>query len=239
MSAKTRVWLQGADGRMGTEIQKAIASGTQGFALADDLNRADVVIDFSTPDGNAALLKDMTKAKLSGKAVLIGTTGLKPAQISAWEKAAKSHKHRLLVAPNTSLGVLVGLRAALTAALPLAGLGFDVEIVETHHRMKQDAPSGTARFFADNIHKALKGSKVVTDRKGARKAGEIGVHAVRGGGVFGEHEIRIIGDGEELKISHRAFSRQLFATGALVLARWLQKQKPGVHRLTDVSPADL
>ncbi len=239
---------------MGQEIQKIVRTGEHGFALvggsaedhsatalAKELSRrdVDVIVDFSAPEGNALLLKAVAASGIKDKKVLIGTTGLSTAALEAWEKAAKAQKLTLLIAPNTSIGVLVGLKAALLAALPLAGLGFDVEIVETHHRAKKDAPSGTAKFFADNIQKTLKGSKVVTDRSGARKAGEIGVHSIRGGGVFGEHEIRLIGDGEELTISHRAFSRQLFATGALVLARWLTKQQPGRHVLAEIDPADL
>lgn len=248
------LWLHGSSGRMGQEIQKAVSTGEHGFAfvggsaeghsaaaLAKELSRSDVdvIVDFSAPEGNALLLKAVTSSGVKDKKILIGTTGLSAAALQAWEKTVKAQKLTLLIAPNTSIGVLVGLKVALLAALPLTGLGFDVEIVETHHRAKKDAPSGTARFFADNIQKAVKGSKIVEDRSGARKAGEIGVHAVRGGGVFGEHEIRLIGDGEELKISHRAFSRQLFATGALVLARWLTKQKPGRHVLADIDPADL
>lgn len=238
---------------MGQAIQTALTINSHGFRLiggsdampARELAQAlaqsavEAIVDFSTPDGNALLLKAVTIGKIKNRRVLIGTTGLSPKALDAWGKAAKAQSLTLLVAPNTSIGVLVGLKAALVAVAPLFGLGFDVEIVETHHRAKKDAPSGTARFFADNLAHQLKGATVTTQRKAARQPQEIGVHAVRGGGVFGEHEIRILGDHEELKISHRAFSRQLFATGALVLAGWLMQQKPGRHILADIDVKDL
>lgn len=250
----TKLWLHGLTGRMGQEIERLARTGENGLkvvggsaeglsstALAKELaaKRIDVIVDFSTPEGNALLLKAVTAGKIRGQAVLIGTTGLTTAAIRGWESAAKRQSLKLLVAPNTSIGILIGLKAALLAAPPLAALGFDVEIVETHHRMKKDAPSGTAKFFAENLRGALKGSQVVTGRKGARKTKEIGLHSVRGGGVFGEHEIRIIGIDEELRISHRAFSRKLFASGALVLCRWLAGQKPGRHRLEAIDPKSL
>lgn len=239
---------------MGQEIERLARSGEHGVTLvggsAEELSapelarelarkRVDLIVDFSTPEGNAVLMKAVTGSKVQGAAILVGTTGLSSAAISAWARATKAQKLRLLVAPNTSVGVLIGLKAALLAAVPLAGLGFDVEVVETHHRMKKDAPSGTAKFFAENLHAGIKGSKVVTNRRGARKTGEIGVHSVRGGGVFGEHEIRIVGMDEELTISHRAFSRKLFASGALVLGRWLVRQKAGRHHLEAVDPKAL
>jgi 4-hydroxy-tetrahydrodipicolinate reductase len=108
----------------------------------------------------------------------------------------------------------------------LAPLGFDIEITETHHRMKADAPSGTALLLADVIHSALPGSTIDFNRTGARKKNSIGVHSVRGGGIFGEHDIRLISDDEELSISHRAFSRALFAKGALSLTLEIEAKVP-------------
>jgi 4-hydroxy-tetrahydrodipicolinate reductase len=173
------------------------------------------------------------------KSVVIGTTGLPAAQLAAWRDTAAAQELRLLIAPNTSVGILVALKAAILAATPLVGIGFDVEITETHHRAKVDAPSGTARFLADSLAQAIPELNVVTDRRGARQRGELGVHSVRGGGVFGEHEIRLLGDAEEIRISHRAFSRSLFASGALVLAGWILKQEPGVYGLLDVKAEEL
>ncbi len=199
----------------------------------------DLVLDFSSPDGNALLLKALTLGKVKNLHVLVGTTGLDAKAQKQWAALAKSLSLAVLMAPNTSIGVLVATKAALFAAAPLAKLGFDVEIVETHHRAKKDAPSGTAKFMAEVLQEGLTGTKIQTARSGARQAGEIGVHSVRGGGVFGEHEIRLLGDNEEITLKHRAFSRTLFASGALVLGRWLLQQKPGFFLLRDIQPEDL
>jgi 4-hydroxy-tetrahydrodipicolinate reductase len=208
-----------------------------GKALSHD--HVDVVFDFSTPEANQLLLAALQQAGVHGARVLIGTTGLAPQLLVEWRKVARDLDLTVLVAPNTSVGVLLTLKAALVAALPLSRMGFDIEITETHHRAKKDAPSGTARFLADALAREVHGSRVVAHRSGARQAGEIGVHAVRGGGVVGEHEIRLIGDNEEVAIRHRAFSRALFATGAVVLARWVLRQDPGVYELIDVEPEAL
>ena len=253
------VWIHGSSGRMGHELKSALkdfpkfhlagasakefelpsplAGRTASSAeLAKQLRDVDLIIDFSTPDGNAQLLA-ATK-KLLGKSIVIGTTGLPNRQIQAWLQQAKNH--RILLAPNTSLGVLMALQAAKQVAVALHPAGFDIEITETHHRMKKDAPSGTALFLANEIRESLGGNvKIVTSRSAARKTGEIGVHAVRGGGIFGEHEIRFLGDHEELRISHRAWSRTLFARGAWTLAGWLMNQPKGLWGLTDVSPEKL
>lgn len=260
------LWLHGSSGRMGREIQKALldqkasplrllGGSAETFegelflqgkpvdsdTLATMLARpeTDLILDFTTEAGNALLLEAFEAADLERKAVLIGTTGLPESQLARWKKVAAAKKLALLIAPNTSVGVLMTVKAALTAAGVLSGLGFDIEIVETHHRHKRDAPSGTARFMASTLCDAIKGLETVTDRVGARKPGEIGIHAVRGGAVFGEHEIRIIGESEEVTISHRAFSRALFASGALVLGAWIVRQKPGIYGLMDVSVDDL
>lgn len=243
----TGLWLHGSSGRMGQEIQKALLEKADGLRLVGGSaltfeggslhqgqkvtakllaqalahKEVEVIVDFSVAEANRLLLDAVTQSGIKGKKVLVGTTGLPPKQIAAWEKAAKAQKLALLIAPNTSVGVLTAVRAAVLAATPLAAMGFDVAIVETHHNKKVDAPSGTAKFFASAI----------TD---ARKQTKIEMHSVRGGGVFGEHEVRLIGPNEEVTISHRAFSRQLFATGALTLASWLAEQGPGVYALTDV-----
>ena len=259
------LWLHGSSGRMGKEIQKALVEGTapglrlvggsdrtfegehfhQGRPVTAELlahalekDGVDVVIDFSTEDGNGLLLQAVQKSGVRDLAVLIGTTGLPKSRLDAWKETAKEHGLKLMIAPNTSVGVLMTLMAALRVAAPLVKIGYDVEITETHHRMKKDAPSGTAMFLANGVADSAE-LKVKTDRSGAREKGELGVHAVRGGGVFGEHEIRFLGDNDEVRISHRAFSRALFATGALVLAQWVLKRPAGVYGLLDVSADEL
>jgi len=200
----------------------------------------DLLLDFSTLAGNHLLLEALAQAApLKGQAIVIGTTGLSRADLSQWRTVAADHHLRLLFAPNTSVGILLSVKAALLAAGPLSRLGFDIEIVETHHRLKKDAPSGTAKFLADTIAEGVGGLEVITNRSDARKTGELGVHAIRGGGVFGEHTIRMIGDSEEIAITHRAFSRGLFAQGALVLGRWLLRQPPGAYGILDVNLKDL
>lgn len=264
----TRVWLHGESGRMGHEIREAIAARSREFVLvggsgrkiadspriedsgaparADVLARnladVDLVLDFSMPEANSVLLEALGQRRKSRGpfAVVVGTTGLTPAQIAPWRKVAERGEFPVLIAPNTSIGVLVALKTAILASGILLRAGFDVEIVETHHRAKKDAPSGTARFLAKGVASEFPDDLRVTEaRTGARKSGELGVHAVRGGGVFGEHEIRFLGDAEELKISHRAFSRALFASGALVLGNWVLAQGPGLFHLQDVQSEDL
>jgi 4-hydroxy-tetrahydrodipicolinate reductase len=256
---KRTVWIHGSSGRMGLELKAALkdfpefqlaggsalefdsSSELAGRAvtrseLSQQLEGVDVIVDFSTPKANE-LLHEALKP-LEGKSVVIGTTGLTDRQITAWKKVSKNH--RILIAPNTSLGVLMTLLAATQVAAVLHPAGFDVEITETHHRMKKDAPSGTALFLANGIRDSLGGRvKVVTSRSSSRKHDELGVHSVRGGGVFGEHEVRFLGDYEELEISHRAWSRALFARGAWTLAGWILNQPKGLWGLTDVTPQKL
>ena len=113
-------------------------------------------------------------------------------------------------------------------------LGFDIEICEAHHRGKRDAPSGTAKHLADAIAETLTRARPIFHRDGGRLPGEIGIHSVRGGGVFGEHEVRLLGDNEELAVTHRALNRAIFARGALTLSRWLLAQRAGFYTLDDV-----
>jgi 4-hydroxy-tetrahydrodipicolinate reductase len=254
--------LHGSSGKMGVEIQKALAAAPTAagaFRLAGGSDRTftgeqlyqgrpvtkellahaltkdgvAAVADFSTEEGNQLLLEAFRAGPVKGKAVLIGTTGLAAARLDAWRQLARDNDLRLLIAPNTSVGVLVAVKAALLAAAPLTRLGFDIEITETHHREKRDAPSGTARFIAETLA-AGTGTRVAADRCGKREQGELGVHAVRGGGVCGEHEVRFLGDAEEIRITHRAFTRALFAGGALTLVRWLLEQPVGAYGLLDV-----
>jgi 4-hydroxy-tetrahydrodipicolinate reductase len=263
--SKPAIWIHGASGRMGQEIQKALAErgrpfrliGGSGYkfegadfqpdedvtasALAEALDKyaVELIVDFSAPEANVLLLDAMRTSHRRGMAVLLGTTGLTPEQLTRWRDVASAGAHRILVAPNTSIGILLLAKAALLAAGVAAGLAFDVEIVETHHRAKKDAPSGTAKFLAETIAGGVDDLAPQYDRRGARRAGEIGVHAVRGGGVYGEHEVRIIGDSEEICLSHRAFSRSLFAAGALTLGTWLLTRNPGYYNLLDIDVKDL
>ena len=198
------------------------------------MTNADVLIDFSSVSGNRELQKIILTDDHYSTAVLIGSTGLEAEQIEGWRKIAKDKKIAILIAPNTSLGILLLHQISKLLGGVLSPLGFDIEILESHHRGKVDAPSGTAKFLADGIAESL-GKTIIINREGKRVPEEIGVTALRGGSIFGEHEIQYLGDEEEVKISHRALSRVLFAKGALLLAEWVAVQKPGFYRLEDVT----
>lgn len=195
-------------------------------ALAAVLQGVDIVIDFSSPKGTSSLTKALEYA--TGKVVLVGTTGLDNKQRSALFKAAHNGRHKLLLAGNTSLGVATMAKLAKVAVSTLSPAGFDIEIVETHHARKADAPSGTAIFLAKVVEQTNPKLKVIFERKGKREKNTVCIHAIRGGGVVGEHSIRFISDLEEVSISHRAFDRTLFAEGALHLVAEIAKNmKPG------------
>lgn len=198
---------------------------------------ADAVIDFSAPEQLSALLAAAVD-DLAGRALLVGTTGLTEELEAALDALADTAA--VLVASNFSVGVNLMLELVEAAARALSAEGYDIEIVEAHHRGKEDAPSGTALALGTAAARGRDRSldDVRTDgrsgRVGARPAGEIGIHAVRGGGVTGEHAVRFLGAGEELTLGHRAHSRELFADGALVAARWLAGKAPGRYTMKQV-----
>ncbi len=253
-----RIWLHGSTGRMGQALKSAIANSpdldlvgasagkfdapsklagtpTTSKLLADALNeaQAEIVIDFSGIEGNRTLLEAAKSLEVTTLNVgfVIGTTGLSPSTLDSWNSVT----HKVLIAPNTSLGILKLAKAAQGAAPALYQAGFDIEITETHHNRKKDAPSGTALLLAKAIQTVLPELQIVTNRTGLRSRNELGIHAVRGGGVVGEHEIRFISDTDEVKLSHRAFSRSLFADGALHLGRWLHSKPSGKYELLQVN----
>jgi len=201
--------------------------------LAAALVQADVVIDFSNPRATEANLAACRKAR---KPLLLGTTGHGPALSHLLERAAR--EIALLVSPNTSLGatVLVEIARAAAAALPAS---FDAEIIESHHRTKKDAPSGTALALGAAVAQG-RGAQLtdmaVWDRRGGatRRTGEIGFAVVRGGDLVGEHTVLFAGDGEELTLTHRATDRTIFARGALRAAAWLTVQPPGRYAMGDI-----
>lgn len=261
MSRTKNLWINGISGRVGQELQELCRARSEfrciggmsheGLvdkdgkvspyskkALSSLVAEAEVILDFSAPEANKLLLEGLAaRPKTTALSIVIGTTGLSDAQKKAWQALTSTHKKiKLLIAPNTSLGVLVCSQVAKVLTRLLVPRGFDAEIVETHHRHKKDAPSGTALLLAESVVSANKklGLKITTDREGQRQQQEVGVSAVRGGGVFGEHDIRFLGDHEEVTLSHRAFSRTLFAQGALVLATWLDSKAAGTYQFDDV-----
>ena len=235
-----RIAVVGARGRMGrtilalaqdqgVEVVAAIDTGDRLAGLA--ASGAEVAIDFSSPGATTELAHAAGEA---GIAIVSGTTGLGDEAQAALDRAAL----RVPVAwePNMSVGVHV-LGALVARAIAMLGPEFDIEIVEAHHRLKVDAPSGTAIRIADIAREARGGARFVHGREGkpgARAPTEIGVHAVRGGDVVGDHSVFLLGPGERIELVHRASSRELFASGALRVARWIVGRSPGRYRMDDV-----
>lgn len=194
---------------------------------------ADVLIDFSAPGATAELVARAAEARV---AAVIGTTGLGEAERAAIERA--SEEIPIVFAANMSLGVNV-MFGLLRQAARILGDDYDVEIVEAHHRRKKDAPSGTALAMAGVLMDALERhpQDLVYGRKGdvgARTPREIGIHAVRGGDIVGDHTVSFNGMGERLELVHRASSRETFARGALRAAEWLRDRDPGLYDMQDV-----
>lgn len=196
------------------------------------LGGASALIDFSTPTGAVGYAHECANA---GVAFVSGTTGLSEADLDELRIVARQVP--VFYARNMSLGI-----AALLAALPAIATaldGFDVEIVETHHRHKVDAPSGTALALAEAVVGGPPGpanGHLNFGRHGIvpRRPGEIGIHAVRAGGNPGEHQIVFASDGEEVGLSHRAFSRRAYALGALSAARFVTSRPPGLYGMVDL-----
>jgi 4-hydroxy-tetrahydrodipicolinate reductase len=197
--------------------------------------KPDVLIDFSAPEGATARARDCAER---GVAVVIGTTGLSAEQLTEIRERVAT-KVPVLVAPNMSIGVNLLFRLAEDVARAL-GEGYDVEIVEAHHRRKKDAPSGTAMELARRVCRALgkdPQASLCYGRQGLvgpRKAGEVGVHAVRVGDIVGEHTVTFAGDGECVELVHKAGSRDVFARGAIRAAMFLVGKAPGVYSMQDV-----
>ena len=224
----------GGSGRMGRLVREELAArgfdvlGSYDVVNIDELDgdapAADVAVDFSAP---ASLSHTLAYARRTGAAVVSGTTGLSEGQLA--ELRALGEKNRVIWASNYSLGVAVLRRVTAMAAEALAD--WDVEIVETHHNQKVDAPSGTAKALLAAVDPAGE-RPVVGGREGvvgARVPGEIGVHAVRGGTVAGTHEVHFFGTDEEVCLTHRAASRQIFVAGAVRAAERLLRRDPGFY----------
>jgi 4-hydroxy-tetrahydrodipicolinate reductase len=203
-------------------------------SLAEVLPRGDVLIEFTHPEPTLAHLKEVAAA---GKAMVIGTTGLTPEQVEELKDLAG--KTRVVFAPNMSVGVNLMFKVVENIAKVLQE-GYDVEIVEAHHRLKKDAPSGTALKLAQIIAQtlgrdlekvAVYGRKGIT---GERPHDEIGIMTVRAGDIVGEHTVTFCGIGERLEIIHRAHNRDNFARGAVRAAQWIVAQPPGLYDMQDV-----
>jgi 4-hydroxy-tetrahydrodipicolinate reductase len=192
--------------------------------------RNDVVIDVTRP---AAVARNLTWAAKAKVPYVLGVTGLDPRTQKLVQKVSKQIP--IVAASNFSLGIAVLDEIAWIAAALLPGV--DVEITETHHRYKKDAPSGTALSLARSIMAGSDRKKEVIfgrPRSGPRSAGTISIHSVRGGDTIGEHKIHLLMDGERLELTHTATSRAIFARGALRAARYLVAKRPGLYTMHDV-----
>lgn len=242
-----RLGIIGADGRMGQAVQACATAKTANRAAngADwhihariteagsdylALSDCDVVIDFSAPE---ALIKALPHFR-DGAALISGTTGLSDADEREVALAAK--RLAILRSGNFSLGIAVLSKLAEQAAAAL-GEGWDIEITEMHHRHKVDAPSGTALMLGEA---AARGRTVALDdvaahdRAGLRREGDIGFSVLRGGGVYGNHDVRLVSESEMITLGHQALNRDVFAHGALHAAEWLCGKPAGAYALTDL-----
>jgi 4-hydroxy-tetrahydrodipicolinate reductase len=261
-----RLVVVGAAGRMGRMLIKAVAE-TEGCRLVGAIERpgsavlghdagtlagtgllevdvtddplpvfaqADGVLDFTAPGATVAFAALAAQARIVH---VVGTTGLQDADFTKLEAAARHA--RIVQSGNMSMGVNL-LAALVRKAASILGEDFDIEILEMHHRMKVDAPSGTALLLgeaaAEGRHIALKDRSVrVRDgHTGARNSGDIGFASLRGGTVVGDHTVILAGSGERVELSHRAEDRSLFAKGAVKAALWAFDKKPGYYTMADV-----
>jgi len=240
--AKFRLLVHGSTGRLGKAIVEvaqsqpdlAIKGATRQDPVDKLIGSADVVIDVTTPAGTMAVAGLCSE---NPAPLVVGTTGHNQEQIEALHLV--SQRCPVLLAPNFSLGVNLLFWMAETVAAKL-GKDFDVEIVELHHRLKKDAPSGTAKRLAELVAAARRLTYEKNARHGReglvgeRPVDEIGVHAVRGGDIIGEHTVLFAGLGERIELTHKASSRETFARGAIQAARWIVGRSPGLYEMRDV-----
>ncbi len=239
----TCIIIAGSRGRMGQALLacaaripdvKVVGAVDQGDDLGAIIDKADVVIDFSFHNATLGIAELCAK---HGKAVVIGTTGH-----SAEEKAkiiALQAQIPMVMATNFSTGVNTLFWLTRKAA-GILGPAFDLEVVEMHHRLKKDAPSGTATTLLEilaDVRKLQLAEALRHGREGIvgeRTQNEIGIHAIRGGDVVGDHTVIFANNGERVELTHKASSRDTFANGALRAAQWIVQQKPGLYDMQDV-----
>jgi 4-hydroxy-tetrahydrodipicolinate reductase len=239
----TRIIITGSKGRMGrilvacaphhTDLQ-VVAQIDQGDDLRAVIGQADVVIDFSSHGATAGIAGICAE---HGKAMVIGTTGHSNEDRS--QITGYSSRVPMVMSSNFSTGVNTLFWLTRKAA-EILGPAFDLEVVEMHHRMKRDAPSGTAKSLAE-ILAAVRSQQLEKTARygrsgivGERTATEIGIHSVRGGDVVGDHTVIFAGLGERVELTHKASSRETFANGALRAACWVVGKKPALYDMQDV-----
>lgn len=208
------------------------AFGVPVYENFDDVKESvDVIIDFSSP---AVLKAELQWATINGVAVVVGATGYTDEQSEWISRCAK--KIAVFRTANFSLGINLLVKLVKEAAQTL-GDKFDIEIIEKHHNLKADAPSGTALMLAESANRAFGGNKdYVYGREGAvgKRGKEIGLHAVRGGTIVGEHEVMFAGEDEIITLSHSARSKSVFAVGAITAAKWISGRAAGLYNMSDL-----
>ena len=247
-----KILMHGCNGKMGriitelvkndenAEIVAGVDTYTQvpnDYPVFDSLDKcnveADVVVDFSTAAAMDALLDYCAAKKVP---VVLCSTGLSQEQLEKVKET--SEKTAVLKSANMSLGINLLLKLLQNAAKVLAPAGYDIELVEKHHNQKLDAPSGTALALADSINEALGGEyRYVYDRSQVRQKRdkkEIGISALRGGTIVGEHEVLFAGTDEVIEFKHTAYSRSVFGKGAIEAAKFLAGKEPGMYDMSDV-----
>jgi len=223
---------------LGDDAGEVAGSGRAGVVITDDLStlmeRGEVVIDFSAPDATMDHLRMVAQHR---RGMVIGTTGFSPSQLDELRLLARQVP--CVVSPNMSVGINLLYKVIAEMAKTL-GDDYDIEVIEAHHRLKKDAPSGTALKIAEVLARATNrdlNHVGVYARKGLigeRTKGEIGIQTVRAGDIVGDHTILFGGMGERIELTHRASSRDTFARGALRAARWVVRQHPGLYDMMDV-----
>ncbi len=263
--SRVRLAIAGASGRMGHALLEAgsadagtvvaaaldmagspavgrdagdFAGGARGITVGSDAAAAvascDVLVDFTRPAGTLAHL---AACHAAGKAMVIGTTGFEEPQLERIREAARAIP--VVLAPNFAIGVLVMLKLVDLASRAL-GPAYDVEVFELHHKLKVDAPSGTALKLGE-VAAAARGTTLGKDGvfarhgvTGERRAGTLGFSVARGGDVIGDHTVYFLGTGERVEITHRSASRATYAQGAIRAAKWLSGRAPGLYDMDDV-----
>jgi len=250
----TRVILCGACGKMGANVLSLLSVDENAVAVcgvdlfpkeigipvytsfADVKEDADVIIDFSSAQNVAERLEF---AKQRNIGIVLASTGFSKEDLEVIERYADSVA--IFKTANLSLGVNL-MQALCKAAAEVLGEAYDVEIIERHHNLKKDAPSGTALMLAQTVNDAFDGKKEnVVGRNGmvgAREKSEIGIHAVRGGTIVGEHEVLFAGEDEQIVISHTATSKRVFAVGAIRAAKFLHGKGAGMYEMKDLLAAE-
>ena len=240
-----KILLNGANGKMGSEVIQAVKNvenceivcgfdqeenTKNGFpvykTIEDIKENVDVIIDFSVPVATFEILK---YAKQNKTPIVIATTGFNKEQIEEIQEVSKE----IPVFRSSNMSLDINLMASLIQKVAEVLTTADIEIIETHHNRKIDSPSGTAILLADAINEVLENKKEYTfdrmQKREKRNKNEIGFSSIRGGNIVGEHTVKFFGENEALEITHKAYSRQVFAEGAINAAKFIVEQKPGLY----------